>query len=176
MKLALPIVIVIGLALGFLVPLGNGDGTIEQSPPEAAAQTAPTAKPQPAAVAAPLRAPTETRLTRQANGHFFVEALVDGEPVDFVVDTGATAVALTVADAHRIGIPVNPGAFEVVGSGASGPVRGQQITIGSVEIDGKRVTTLRGAVIEGLDVSLLGQAYLSRITSVTMTGDQMTLR
>jgi aspartyl protease family protein len=64
----------------------------------------------------------------------------------------------------------------VVGSGASGPVRGQQVMIDSVSLDGKEVRTLRGAVLEGLDVSLLGQAYLSRITSVTISGEEMVLR
>jgi aspartyl protease family protein len=170
---ALPVVIAAGLGLGFLVPLDRDAPAAPEAPAEAGADGKPAAR---AAVAAPARPGFETRLTREPNGHFHAEALVNGQPVRFVVDTGASVVALTIDDARRIGIPVNPAAFEIVGTGAAGPVHGQPVTIDSVDLDGKRVTSLRGAVIEGLDVSLLGQSYLSRIGSVSMTGDTMVLR
>jgi aspartyl protease family protein len=173
MEKALPLVIAAGLGLGFLVPLDRD----APAAPETSVDAAPDGKRAArAAVAAPPRPAFETRLAREPNGHFHAEALVNGQPVRFVVDTGASVVALTIDDARRIGIPVNPAAFEIVGTGASGPVRGQPVTIDSVDVEGKRVTNLRGAVIEGLDVSLLGQSYLSRISSVSMTGDQMVLR
>ena len=57
-----------------------------------------------------------------------------------------------------------------------GPVRGEDVTLDSVTVDGKEVRGVRAAVIEGLDVSLLGQTYLSRISSVQMSGETMTLR
>ena len=60
--------------------------------------------------------------------------------------------------------PSRPAEFTVIGSGASGPVRGKDVTLDSVTIDGKEVRGVRGAILEGLDVSLLGQTYLSRIT------------
>jgi aspartyl protease family protein len=162
---ALPVVIAAGLGLGFLVPLNRDAPAAPEAPAEAGADGKPAAR---AAVAAPARPGFETRLTREPNGHFHAEALVNGQPVRFVVDTGASVVALTIDDARRI--------FEIVGTGAAGPVHGQPVTIDSVDLDGKRVTSLRGAVIEGLDVSLLGQSYLSRIGSVSMTGDTMVLR
>jgi aspartyl protease family protein len=118
----------------------------------------------------------ETRLERMPNGHFYADAMVDGQPVRLVVDTGASSVALSEADAQRIGIPFSPAEFQVIGSGASGPVRGKLVHLDSVAVDGKEVRGVRGAVIEGLDVSLLGQTYLSRIGSVQMSGDSMTLR
>jgi aspartyl protease family protein len=118
----------------------------------------------------------ETRLARMDNGHFYAEASVNGQPVHLVVDTGASTVALTVADAQRIGIPFSDGDFDVIGSGASGPVRGKMIQLDSVEVDGKEVKHVRGAILEGLDVSLLGQSYLSEIGGVQMSGDQMVLR
>ena len=69
----------------------------------------------------------ETVLERDANGHFYTHAKVnDSDLVHFVVDTGATVVALTVEDARRLGIPVNPSEFTVVGEGASGFVRGRK--------------------------------------------------
>lgn len=118
----------------------------------------------------------ETRIDRSEDGHFYVAAAVNGEPVRFMIDTGATPVALTVADAERIGIEFDAGGFRVVGSGAGGPVRGERLVLDSVEVDGKAASDVRAAVIDGLDVSLLGQAYLSELERVEISGDEMVLR
>jgi aspartyl protease family protein len=118
----------------------------------------------------------ETVLERESNGHFYVHAKVNGELVRFLVDTGASGVALTVEDAQRIGIPVNPAEFEYIGEGASGPIRGKPIMLHEVDVDGKKVTDVRGAILEGSELSLLGQSYLSRMGEVQMRGDYMVLR
>ena len=119
----------------------------------------------------------ETVLEREANGHFYAHAKVnDAELVEFVVDTGASVVALTVDDARRLGISVDPSQFTVVGEGASGLVRGKEVMLKSVDVDGKRVENVRGVVLEGSRLSLLGQAYLSRMGEVEMSGDYMVLK
>ena len=119
----------------------------------------------------------ETVLEREGNGHFYTHARVnDAELVHFLVDTGATSVALTVDDARRLGIPVDPAEFTVIGEGASGLVRGKEVMLKSVEVDGKRVDNVRGVVLEGSRLSLLGQAYLSRMGEVEMSGDYMVLK
>jgi aspartyl protease family protein len=119
----------------------------------------------------------ETVLERESNGHFYTHAKVnDRELIHFVVDTGATVVVLTVDDARRLGIPVNPAEFTIVGEGVSGPVRGKDIRLDSVEIDGKRVEDVQAAILEGSNLSLLGQAYLSRMGEVEMSGDYMVLK
>ena len=119
----------------------------------------------------------ETVLERESNGHFYTHAKVnDAELVHFVVDTGATVVALTVDDARRLGISVDPSEFTVVGEGASGLVRGKDVMLKSVEVDGKRVENVRGVILEGSRLSLLGQAYLSRMGEVEMSGDYMVLK
>lgn len=119
----------------------------------------------------------ETVLERESNGHFYTHAKInDAELVHFVVDTGATVVALTVEDAQRLGIPVNPAEFTVVGEGAGGLIRGKNVMLKSVEVDGKRVENVRGVVLEGSRLSLLGQAYLSRMGEVEMSGDYMVLK
>lgn len=79
-------------------------------------------------------------------------------------------------DAERVGEQFSPAAFEIVGTGASGPVRGQHIEIDSVELGGREISNLQGAVIEGLDISLLGQAYLSRTRGVRMNADHMIIQ
>jgi aspartyl protease family protein len=175
MKGALIGVLALGAGLGLMLPQGTfssvSSAEAPAAPPEAVAKTPARAAPQPRSSWG-----GETRLKPGPGGHFHTTALVNGHPVEFIVDTGATGIALTVADARRIGIRVDESSFQVVGSGASGPVRGQMITLSSVSVDGKEVRTLRGAVLEGLGVSLLGQAYQSRIGEVRMSGGEMILR
>ena len=162
MKLLL-VVLGVGAIIGLMAPSGPAARPAPVAATVAAAET----------VGEPAR---DTLIEKRGDGHFYVNAKVNGQLVEFVVDTGATMVALTVEDARRIGIPVSPDRFTVIGEGASGPVRGQSIEIASVAVDGKSVTNVRGAVLEGSTMSLLGQSYLSRIGSVRMSGDHMTLR
>lgn len=115
-------------------------------------------------------------LRRQPAGHFLADGRVNGQPVSFVVDTGATAVALTVADARRAGLSFSPAEFRNIGVGASGPVRGQFVRLDRVEVAGREARRVQGAVIEGLTVSLLGQSYLSELDEVSLRGETMVLR
>ena len=94
----------------------------------------------------------------------------------FIVDTGASNVALTVDDARRIGLKFDPGEFQYVGEGASGPVRGKLVKLDRVSIDGKTVDDVSGVILEGSNLSLLGQSYLARMGEVQMVGDTMVLK
>jgi aspartyl protease family protein len=116
--------------------------------------------------------PRETVLERSDGGHFYANVEVNGELVRFLVDTGASGVALTEADAERIGLDFDRGAFEQVGVGAAGPVRGKFVTLDKVSLDGKAAHEVEGAILEGSEISLLGQNYLRRF-SVEMRGDTM---
>ncbi len=164
----LALVIVIGIAIGLAAP-GAPPTPVQNAAPEEAATNAPQ----------PPRPPTgwgaETRLRADPSGHFRTPVLVNGQSVEMVVDTGASTIALTEADAARIGIAVEPGGYDVVGSGAGGPVRGQRVTLDRVSVGGREVRGLSGAVIEGLGVSLLGQNYLSQ-TGVEISGGELVLR
>ena len=149
---ALFITLAIGAGLGLMLPGGE--------------------QPAPVAAAAVTPAPRETVLERAENGHFYANAEVNGQLVRFVVDTGATGVALTEEDARRIGIPFSRDEFTIVGTGASGPVRGKAVMLDKVSLDGKDAREVRGAILEGSDISLLGQDYLGRMT-VEMRGEIM---
>ena len=159
MKFAFLAVTMMGIALGLLLPGGK-----------------PKAAPPAALAATVTDQPRETVLEREDNGHFFTVADVNGEPIKFVVDTGATTVALTEDDARRAGVMFDPGQFEVVGSGASGAVRGQDVELKDVLLDGKRVSDIHALVLDGLTISLLGQNYLRHLDSVSISGDKMTLK
>ena len=107
------VVIAVGASIGLLWP--SGHRVASTAPAAAGAKvvtTVPTAD-------APPPVPVETKLARAPNGHFYAEGNVNGQPVRLVVDTGATTVALSMADAQRIGVPFSRGAFDVIGSGAS---------------------------------------------------------
>jgi aspartyl protease family protein len=167
MQKALFLVLAAGTGIGLLWPSGK--------------PAAPVAAPVPAAKAGTgqsytiVETPGETVLKRSGNGHFYVDATVDGQPVNFVVDTGAFGIVLPVETARRLNIPFSQSEFEIIASGASGPVRGKLLVFDRVSIDGKEVRDVKGAIAEGLDQPLLGQSYLSRL-SVEMTGDTMRLR
>jgi len=130
----------------------------------------------PARITTPSEPPHDTELEREANGHFYVHAKVNGQLVRFIVDTGATIVALKRDDAERVGLNVDPANFQIVGEGASGPVMGQNVKIGSIEVDGKLANDVDGVVLADSNMSLLGQSYLSRLTEVKMSGEYMILR
>jgi aspartyl protease family protein len=163
-------------ALFFVIAAGVGIGLAIPSGKRAAGPAAAASNPTPAKQAFSSEAPHDTVLERESNGHFYVHAKVNGELVRFVVDTGATKVALTTEDARRVGIQFDPGEFQYVGEGASGPVRGKLITIRQVDVDGKTVDDVGGVILEGSQLSLLGQSYLSRMGEVQMVGDTMVLK
>jgi|CXWL01.1.fsa_nt_gi aspartyl protease family protein len=158
-----------GAAIGFLMPMG-------QSPaPQQASLIEPT-KPARKIVAVPA-APLDIVLTRNANGHFFADVEVNGQTIRFLVDTGATAIALTADDARKLGFSWNDQELEPVGRGVSGPVTGKMVELHHVRLGGKEGWDMRAAIIpQGLEVSLLGQTFLGKIGSVRISGDQMVLR
>jgi aspartyl protease family protein len=176
-KAALGLVIGGGLLLGFVAPFDRFEHVSARPETSRASAAAPVKPKRPnPAPARPARWGGETRLERAPNGHFYANAAVNGQPIELVVDTGASTVALTVEDARRAGINVDPSRFDVIGTGASGPVRGHPVTIRSISVDSREVRNLDGVVLEGLEVSLLGQSYLSRLEEVRMSGGEMILR
>lgn len=150
----------------FVVALGAGIGFLW-----------PTSKPAPAARAAVVSGPAQpTVIERSPQGHFYVDAEINGQFVHCIVDTGASMVALPVDDARRIGIAFSEGEFQPVGRGAGGVVNGKEIMIDTISVDGKKVDQVPGAILQGNDICLLGQAYLNRLSSVEMSGGVMRLQ
>ena len=132
---------------------------------------------QPAPSTASARAGNKGSVVlERRQGHYFADASVNGRSIDFLVDTGASMVALTEADARKAGIAFDRARFRVIGSGASGPVRGQIVTINSISLEGKRVNNVRGAVLEGSEMSLLGQSFLNEMRSIEMKDAKMVIR
>jgi aspartyl protease family protein len=115
-------------------------------------------------------------LVKQEDGHFYAEGTANGQSVRFLVDTGASMVALTDADAQRLGLFWNYSELQNVGRGVSGEVTGKPVEIPELRVGGMTVYNVRAVIIpQGLDVSLLGQSFLSKIPNVGISGDRMTL-
>jgi aspartyl protease family protein len=113
-------------------------------------------------------------ITRAPDGHFYVDAQVNGAQIHFLVDTGASMVALTSADAQRAGIalPSERNSAETAGGTVEViPVSIDRLAIGPIE-----ARDVRGAVADALPISLLGQSFLSQVATVEISGDRMTLR
>jgi aspartyl protease family protein len=120
---------------------------------------------------------TVSDFTRAADGLFYIEAMVNGEPVRFLVDTGASVVVLTPEDARRVGVRLNDGHYNAHVDTVGGKTPMAWTTLDHVTVAGRRVHQLRAAVVRnGLGVSLLGQNMLSKLASVTIEGDNLRLR
>jgi aspartyl protease family protein len=90
---------------------------------------------------------------------------VNGRPVRFLVDTGATEVALTPADAQRLGFRTGDLHYGYKVVTAGGQTRAASVRLANVTVGGARVPDVDALVIEnGLDASLLGMTYLGRLS------------
>jgi aspartyl protease family protein len=139
---------------------------------------------QPAAVAATpaANAAPETPLDGEASipksgdGHFWADAQVDGHPVRFLVDTGATAVSLTPDDARTLGIDPGGLNYSYTVMTANGPGRAAAVKLGEITVGGAQVSDVQAFVIDkGLPTSLLGMSYLGRLSKFEASQDAMVL-
>ncbi len=118
----------------------------------------------------------QVSVSRAMDGHYYLTAQVNGAPVDFVVDTGATAIVLTKGDAEAAGIDTSNLAYVGRAMTANGMVRTAPVTLDSLTVGPLRDTRVRATVNEGeMDRSLLGMEYLQRFSSVEITGGRMIL-
>lgn len=122
-------------------------------------------------------APADSRqsvaLTADARGHFAASGSVNGYPTSFLVDTGATAVALSAVDARRMGVDYKAGQGVIVQT-AAGSMPAWRVKLNTVKVGGITLNQVDGLVVEaGLAVPLLGMSFLNRMEmrreSSTMT-------
>lgn len=101
-------------------------------------------------------------LPADSGGHFMASGSINGRPVQFMVDTGASSVALGVNDAERIGLPWRAGQTVRIGT-ANGVVQGWRIKLASVRIGDVEIYEVDAVVTpQALPFVLLGNSYLSR--------------
>jgi aspartyl protease family protein len=123
------------------------------------------------AVLAPAREPVNlfamTELNASAGGHYITTADINGTSIRVLVDTGATAVALSYEDAQSAGLRPNTLDYNVPVSTANGVTNAARVKLRKVEIDNVRVTDVDGLVLpEGaMQGTLLGMSFLGRLQS-----------
>jgi aspartyl protease family protein len=108
-------------------------------------------------------------------GHVTLDAAVNGASVRFVVDTGASLVALTVEDARAAGIGEGDLVFNRTMHTANGPVRVAPVMLREIRIEQFSVDDVLAVVIEKLDQSLLGMSFLKRLKSFEMRDGSLTI-
>lgn len=119
----------------------------------------------------------EMTVTRDQDGAFYVMAQVNGRPVRFLVDTGASGTVLSPADARRLGVDVAamdyPGEYET----ANGVGRGAPFTADTLAVGPIRLADLPMSINQApMSSSLLGMTFLNRLESFEVRGDRLYLR
>ena len=117
------------------------------------------------------------RLVPGNGGHYFVDGQINGNPVRFLVDTGATSVAMNKYTARQIGIPYAAEGEKHTVRTASGFAVGYGVVLDEVKIRSLGIKRVTGTVIDGdfPSVPLLGQSFLNRL-DIHREGAVMELR
>ena len=126
---------------------------------------------EPPAVPAPAiaNASTGSRVTLRADerGHFNGTFKINGKPIDGLIDTGATYVAINESTARRLGFSGNGLNFKYVVNTANGQTKAAHVTLDRVEIGGIRVRSVDAAVLKdnALSSTLVGMSFLKKLGS-----------
>ncbi len=113
---------------------------------------------------------------RAPDGHFYLTLKLDGTPVRFMVDTGASDIVLTRRDARRIGLAPESLAYPGRASTANGTVRTAYARVDSMSLGGITDQGVQVAINEGeMQDSLLGMSYLRRFRQIELLGNRLRL-
>jgi len=113
---------------------------------------------------------------RAFDGHYYLTLEMDGVPVEFVVDTGATDVVLSRQDAARIGLDPAALAYTGIAGTANGQVRTARVRIAEVSLGGITESNMPVSVNAGeMGKSLLGMSYLQRFQRIEIAGGRLVL-
>jgi aspartyl protease family protein len=116
-------------------------------------------------------------ISRKSDGHYWTTADVDGVAIKFMVDTGASVVALTSRDALRLGLDPDALLFDVEIRTAGGITYGAATTLANVRIGSVEVDNVKAIVLKDeLDQSLLGMSFLGELKGYAFDQDQLILR
>lgn len=135
-----------------------------------------------AAVEAPLRGaqgsePEAGSVAKSPDGHFWAEGVVDGLPIHFLVDTGASSVSLTALDAQRLGLDPAQLIYDQPVRTVAGESLAARVRLDSVSVSGVRIRDVDALVIgRGLPASLLGMSYLGRLARFEATPGALVLQ
>ena len=139
-----------------------------------------------ASTAARKAAPAETvgqagirslRIPRDSRGHFLTDGRIDGQRIGFMVDTGASVVALNETSAARFGLRPLPGDYSAPVATANGTIKAARARLAMVDIGGLVVRDVDAMVLpdRALSENLLGLSFLSKLKRFEYANGQMVL-
>jgi aspartyl protease family protein len=160
------------LAAGVLVPryLSQHGQTANVAPTVIAARSDAAVASNPADAGSMVLSP-------DGHGHFHVDGRVDARPMNFIIDTGASMIALTARDAATLGIHPGFNDYTITVQTANGTVRAAPVTLDRVEIGSIAIRDVSAIVMpEGaLSDNLLGMTFLSRLHRYEYSDGRMVL-
>ncbi len=108
-------------------------------------------------------------------GHYYVNSITQGANIKYLIDTGATTVSLTRADAEKIGIDINKLNYTQKVSTANGIVLSAPVKLDYIQINDIIVEDIRASVSQdnGLEKSLLGMSFLNKLNSFEVSDDSL---
>lgn len=116
-------------------------------------------------------------LHRRFDGHYYIDVGINGTMAEFLVDTGASGVAITLDDARRAGVRIDRLNFDISVSTAAGTTQAAGVIIPVLTLPGgHRFTDVPALVLRGGDRSLLGMQVLEAFSSVEIRQDRLVLR
>lgn len=115
-------------------------------------------------------------LPLERDGHYYATLQLNGTPVRFTVDTGASDIVLSRADAQAIGLNLESLAWVGTARTANGTVRLAPVTLDTVQFEGRTSRHIRASVNDApMDQSLLGMSYLRHFDKIEITGGKLVL-
>jgi aspartyl protease family protein len=128
--------------------------------------------------AAPVSSGRIVELRAGAHGHYYARAEINGRPIDVLVDSGASLVALTYDDARRAGLSIRDSDYTHRVSTANGHARVAPVTLDRVSIGDITVRDVPAAVSEPgrLATSLLGMSFLGRLQQIDIRSGVLVLK
>jgi aspartyl protease family protein len=144
------------------------------TPASASTNAANRAAPAASSVQAGLRS---LNIPRDARGHFAAEGRIDGQRIGFMVDTGASVVALNESSAARFGLRPTPGQYTAKVTTANGTIKAARAQIAMLDVGGLIVRDVDAMVLpdEALSENLLGLSFLSKLKRFEYANGQMVL-
>ncbi|PHR60802.1 MAG: hypothetical protein COA47_06220 [Robiginitomaculum sp.] len=125
----------------------------------------------------PRNSASTVAIRKSADGQFHADGRVGRAHVRFLVDTGASSIALTLNDAKRSGIEMDNLQFLIPVSTASGQTFGAHVVLDKVSIGSITLRNVDAIVLkQGLDTSLLGMSFLGRLQKMEASRNQLILK
>ncbi|MCF6322125.1 MAG: TIGR02281 family clan AA aspartic protease [Rhizobiaceae bacterium] len=119
----------------------------------------------------------QVKLKAGRGGHFYAQVRMNNRPVDVMVDTGATTVAINETTARNLGIRLKSSDFKYTVNTANGTKKAAIAMIDQIQIGNIRIYDVRASISRdtSLSTTLLGMSFLKQLKRFEVSGDTMTM-